>query len=147
MNKTTPKIALLACLVLALAASPAQLRAQITNATPAEKKTTAPSKDVSKGEKNAPSAKSDSGEKKRSGGGVHGKLAAVDKIAKTITLGKHSYLVTSETKIFKDGKPATLEEGVVGEPVSLGYKTGKDGQLIATKVTFGAKPEKKEDKK
>src|SRR5205809_7966017 len=44
----------------------------------------------------------------------HGKLAAVDKVAKTITIGKSVYHVTSETKIKKGDKPAILEAGVVG---------------------------------
>jgi len=73
----------------------------------------------------------------------HGNLAAADKIAKTITVGTSTYQITAETLLFKDGKPATFEDGVVGEPVSGYVKPGTDGKLNATKVTFGAKPDAK----
>src|SRR6266705_1484505 len=61
--------------------------------------------------------KKDAAEKKPSAGPFHGKLAAVDKAAKTITVGKRTFQITSETKLSKAGKPAALEEGVVGEEV------------------------------
>ena len=69
----------------------------------------------------------------------HGKLAAVDKLAKTITVGTRTYQITSNTKIFKAGKPATLEDGVVGEPASGAFKPAADGKFNATRVTFGLK--------
>ena len=47
-----------------------------------------------------------------------GKLAAVDKTAKTIKVGKSIYQITSETRLLKGGKPATLGDGVVGEAPS-----------------------------
>jgi hypothetical protein len=70
-----------------------------------------------------------------------GKLKAVDKTAKTIAFGKTTVHVTDETKITKEGKPATLDDGVAGEPVAGNYKKGDDGKLIAAMVRFGAKPE------
>ena len=73
-------------------------------------------------------------------------MAAVDKTAKTITVGKHTYQVTSETRIFKGDKPGTLEDGVIGEQVNLGYKPAADGKLMATKITFGPKPESADKK-
>ncbi len=78
-------------------------------------------------------------EKKPSAGPFHGKLAALDKTAKTITVGKRTFHITSETKINKAGKPATLDEGVVGEEISGYVKPTEDGKLIATKVNFGPK--------
>ena len=54
-----------------------------------------------------------------------------------------NYQITSETKISKDGKPATLDDGVVGEPVSGYAKPTNDGKMAATTVRFGAKPEDK----
>jgi len=132
MMKSVLKIGALGLLAFAIASTPAQLLAQSTNKTTAFKKSAV--------EKKAPS------EKKRTGGGVHGNLAGMDKTAKTITVGKHTYQITSETKIFKAGKSAALEDGVLGEYVSLGYKTAEDGQLHATKVTFG-KPEGKSAEK
>jgi hypothetical protein len=67
----------------------------------------------------------------------------VDKIAKTIKVGESVYQVTSATKITKDGKPATLEDGVVGEPVSGYVKPTEDGKMRATTLHFGAKADDK----
>ena len=60
----------------------------------------------------------------------------MDKTAKTIKVGESVYQITSETKITKDGKPATLEDGVVGEPVSGYAKPTEDGKMAATTVHF-----------
>jgi hypothetical protein len=71
-----------------------------------------------------------------------GKLAEVDKVNKTITLDektKRTFLITSETKITKAGKPATLDDGVVGEDVAGQYLKGTDGKLTAKSVRFGPK--------
>ena len=86
--------------------------------------------------------------KKKAGAGpFHGNLAAVDKVAKTITVGKRTFQITSETKIKKDDKPATLDDGLVGEEVGGYFKTGQDGKLNATSVRFGPKPGTTEKKK
>ena len=74
-------------------------------------------------------------------GPFHAKLAAVDKTAKTITVGKRTFLITPETKLNKAGKPATLDDAVIGEPVSGYVKPSAEGKLIATKVNFGPKDE------
>lgn len=69
-----------------------------------------------------------------------GKLAEVDKVNKTITLDektKRVFQITSETKITKAGKPATLDDGVVGEDVGGQYTKGADGKLTAKSVRFG----------
>jgi hypothetical protein len=110
---------------------PAHLRAQTTNKAPTEKKAPSDTKPVS------------TSEKKASAGPFHGKLAAVDQVAKTITVGKRTFQITSETKIKKGDKPATLEDGVVGEEVSGYIKPAADGKLVATKVTFGPKADTK----
>lgn len=71
-----------------------------------------------------------------------GKLGAVDNSAKTITLDektKRTFQITSETKLMKDGKPATLEDAVVGDQVRGSYKKLADGKLSAVSVSFGAK--------
>jgi hypothetical protein len=85
---------------------------------------------------NAEPAKTD---KKPKPGPFHGKLVAMDKVAKTITVGKRTFNITSETKIKKAGKPATLDDGVVGEEVSGYVKPREDGKLAATTVNFGPK--------
>jgi hypothetical protein len=74
------------------------------------------------------------------GGPFHGKLTAVDKLSKTIVVGKRTFQISSETKIKKSGKPATLEDGVVGDTVSGYIKPAPDGKLVATTVNFGPKP-------
>jgi len=99
--------------------------------------------------------KKEGSEKKPTAGPFHGKLAAVDKTGKTITVGKRTFQITSETKMFKAGKPATLDEGIVGDEASGYVKPTEDGKLVATKVNFGPKKasedakgaEKKEEKK
>jgi hypothetical protein len=88
--------------------------------------------------KTAPEKK-DGAEKKPTAGPFHGKLVAVDKSAKTITVGKRTFQITSETKMFKAGKPATLDEGIIGEEASGYVKPTEDGKLVATKVNFGPK--------
>jgi hypothetical protein len=74
----------------------------------------------------------------------HGKLAAVDKTNKTITLDEktqRTFEVTSQTKIMKAGKPATLDDGVVGDDVAGQYIKNADGKLEAKSIRFGPKPE------
>lgn len=68
-----------------------------------------------------------------------GKLTAVDKQAKTITVGERVFQITSETRISKAGKPAILEDGVVGEEVAGAYRSAAGDKLEATTVRFGAK--------
>ena len=129
MMKSVLKIGALSLLAAAIAGTPAQLLAQSTNKPAADKKTAV--------------AKKEPAAKKKGAHPFHGKLAAVDKIAKTIKVGESIYQITSETKITKDGKPATLEDGVVGEPVSGYVKPTEDGKMAATTVHFGAKAEEK----
>ena len=78
-------------------------------------------------------------EKKPVAGPFHGKLLGLDKNAKTITVGKRTFQITSETKIKKAGKPAILSEGVVGEPVSGYVKPIAEGKWVAVSVNFGPK--------
>jgi hypothetical protein len=79
-----------------------------------------------------------------------GKIGAVDKTAKTLTLedkNKRVFQITSETKIMKGDKPATLDDGLVGEVVTGSYHKGDDGKLTAKSVYFGGKPVEGEAKK
>jgi hypothetical protein len=129
MLKSILRVGAVGVLAAAIAGMPVQLLAQTTN-KPAAAKQAAP-------------VKKDSTAKKKSAHPFHGNLAAVDKAARTIKLGESVYQITSETKISKDGKPATLDDGVVGEPVSGYAKPTNDGKMTATTVRFGAKPEDK----
>jgi len=109
---------------IALATSP-QLLAQTTNKAPAEKKSS--------------TEKKESAEKKQAPIPFHGNIVTLDKNARTLTIGKRTFLVTSETKIFKSDKPATFADGVVGDYVTGSYKKTDDGKLIAHSVYFGGK--------
>jgi hypothetical protein len=129
MLKSILRIGAISLLAAAVAGMPTQLLAQSTNSPATTKKSA--------------TTKKDSAAKKKSAHPFHGNLAAVDKTAKTIKLGESVYLITSETKITKDGKPATLDDGIVGEPVSGYVKPTEDGKMVATTVRFGAKLEYK----
>jgi len=123
MTKNISKITVLSLLAAALVALPAAVRAEGTNAPAASDQTT-----QTKPKKNLL---------------FHGNLKAVDASAKTITVGTLTLQITSDTKITKDGQPATLTDGVVGQPVSGAYTKTADGKLNALTVHFGAKPKKK----
>ena len=128
MLKSILRIGAVGLLAAAIAGMPVQLLAQSTNKPATTKKSAAVKKDAAATKKAHP---------------FHGNLAAVDKTAKTIKLGESVYQITSETKITKDGKSATLNDGVVGEPVSGYAKPTDDGKMAATTVRFGAKAEEK----
>ena len=123
MTKNISKITILSLFAAALVAMPVLSRAQGTNAPAASGQTTQP-----KHKKNPP---------------FHGNLKAVDASAKTITVGTLTLQITSDTRITKDGQPAVLSDGVVGEPVGGAYTKADDGKLNALVVHFGAKPKKK----
>jgi hypothetical protein len=114
----------IAVFAVALATSP-QLLAQTTNKAPAEKKSST--------EKKEPA------EKKSTSIPFRGNIVTMDKGARTITVNKRVFQVTSETKIFKADKPATFADGVVGDYVTGSYKKAEDGKLIANSVYFGGK--------
>jgi hypothetical protein len=125
MTKSILKLSLLSLLAIAVGGLVVQARAQETDKPTVEKK-----------------------ESKKSGvTPFHGKLKAVDTTAKTITVGELTIQITSDTKISKAGKPATLEDGVVGEDVSGAYRKTADGKLDATTVHLGHRPEKGDLKK
>ena len=121
MTRKIAKITTLSLFAVAVVAMPVLSRAQDNNA-PASPNQTAPAKP-----------------KKHNNPPFHGKLAAVDTNAKTLTVGTLTLQITPDTKITKDGQPATLSDGVVGQPISGSYKKTDDGKLNAITVHFGAK--------
>jgi len=123
MKKSILRFSALGLLALAVAGAPIQLSAQ-TNEKPA-------------------AVKKQPAERKQGTIPFRGKLKAVDKTAKTITVGERTFQITSDTKIFKGDKPALLEDGVAGESVTGGYKKAEDGKLIATRITFSPNAEPK----
>ena len=66
-----------------------------------------------------------------------GTVTAMDTNAMTLTVEKRTFNMTSETIVTKDGKPAVLADGVVGEPVRGAYKKNADGKLDAVTIRFG----------
>jgi hypothetical protein len=118
MKKQLAKLILLGWCAAAILAAPALSRAQ--DAT------------------NAPVASAPVKHKhKRNTLPYRGYLAALDTNAMTITVGNLSLQVTSATRITKDGNPAVLADGVVGQPVSGSYKKGTDGMTNAVSIHFG----------
>jgi hypothetical protein len=80
----------------------------------------------------------------------HGKVASVDKSAKTVTLddkNKRTFHVTSETKIMKNEKPATLDDVTVGEDIRGSYKKNDDQTMSLRSLYIGTKPEAAPKKK
>jgi hypothetical protein len=70
----------------------------------------------------------------------NGPVAAIDKTAKTVTIGKNKlrvFQITGETKINKDKKPATLDQISVGEIVGGSYRESADGKLEVMTLNAG----------
>jgi hypothetical protein len=122
--KTLFRSIAITAITVTLAASP-ELLAQSTNKAPAEKKSTTEKKEQT--------------EKKQAPIPFHGNIATLDKNARTLTIGKRIFQVTSDTKIFKSDKPATFADGAVGDYVTGSYHKTDDGKLIAHSIYFGGK--------
>ncbi|HWD91226.1 MAG TPA: hypothetical protein VG938_02645 [Verrucomicrobiae bacterium] len=114
MNKRILKFSLLGLLAIVMAATPLTLRAQTTNAVP----------------KKAP---------------LHrllpfrGTIKAVDNTAKTISVGTLTLQITSESKIIKTGKPATLQDAAAGDNVAGSYHKDPDGKMNVVSLRIGPK--------
>lgn len=135
MKKTITRIAVFSLLAAAIAVAPSQAFAQATK--------------ESKAKKDKPPA-SEPAEKAAKKQGVipfHGKIAAVDKTAKTIKVGERTFQVTSETRIKKAGKDATLADAPVGEEVGGAYRKADGGKLLLRSLRIGPKPEAKGEPK
>lgn len=125
MNKTITNITKATCLAFiaaALVAAPSLSRAADSTNAPAAQ-TPAP--------------------KKHAGTPFHGKVAAVDAAAMTFTVGTTTIVITSATKITKDGKPAVFGDITVGENVTGFSKKDEAGKVTAASVKIGA-PKKKD---
>jgi hypothetical protein len=71
-----------------------------------------------------------------------GTVAAVDATAMTFTVGNSTAVVSSTTKISKDGKPAVFSDITVGATVACSYKKDEAGKLNAVSVKIGEKKKK-----
>jgi hypothetical protein len=77
-----------------------------------------------------------------------GKIVALDQQAKTVKVGEKVFQVSTDTKITKNGQPATLADAAIGEQVGISYRQGDDKTLNLVSLRIGPKPEvKKENKK
>jgi hypothetical protein len=71
-----------------------------------------------------------------------GKIASVDKDAKTITITlangtSQTIQITSNTKIKKDGQPGTFADAVAGQKVRASEHQDDSGNWVATTVNIG----------
>lgn len=72
-----------------------------------------------------------------------GTVSVVDTNAMTFTADDMTYSVTDDSQLSRNGKPATLADVVVGDPVRGSYTKGDDGKMTAGKVRFGKGGKKK----
>jgi len=91
---------------------------------------------------NGAAAKAKTEKRKSKGFPFRGKVAKIDNIAKTLTVGERTFQVSSKARITKDGKPAVLNDGKVGEPVTGYVRKSENGQLDAVTIHFGKHPSK-----
>jgi hypothetical protein len=70
-----------------------------------------------------------------------GKVSSMDTNAMTLTIGKRTFDITSETRISKGGKPAILSDIAVDDKVGVAYKKAGD-KLNAVTIKDATKPEK-----
>ena len=124
MKKKMLRNALLGLLVAAFAATTTQGFAQDKS----KEKSTVEKKEAPKGDK------------KQGLIPFNGKITAVDKTAKTIKVGERTFQITSETILKKGGKPATLDDAIVGDVIGGNYQKEADGKLNAKTVRLGPKP-------
>jgi hypothetical protein len=138
MKRTILKIAVCALLV-----TPVLSRAQDTNSMaapallpPPPPIVAAPAAEMP-AETNAPAKP----KKPRTSLVAKGKVLDVDTNAMTLTVGKRTYEITSETRITKGGKPAILSDIAVDDKVGIAYKKA-DGKFNALTINDGKKTEK-----
>ena len=71
-----------------------------------------------------------------------GTVAAVDKAAKTVTVGERVFHIASDTKLMKGSQAAMLADINVGDAISGNYTKADDGKLTA-KSPAGEQTDKK----
>jgi hypothetical protein len=138
MKRTILKITACTLFAAAMVAAPVLSRAQDATSTNAPAMTDQTSVPIPVQTTNAPVKKA----RKHDRLVFNGKLASVDTNAMTLTVGTRTFEITSDTKIVKDGKPATLSDGVVGGMAAGSYKKAEGGKLDALTVRFGEKKKK-----
>jgi len=125
------KITLLSFVAAGLLALPVSSRADDAGAPSAAPAPTPPPAQ-------APAATPKAPAKHKHGTPFRGTLDSMDTNAMTLTVGSRTFQVTSTTRITKNGQPAVLSDGTVGQPVTGYYKTGEDDTTLeAVTVHFG----------
>src|SRR4051812_34995237 len=124
MNRTRHVLWLSVVASMLLLLKPTQAHGQVTNTVSGAKKSGAATVSSEK--------KASTSEKKPSAHPFHGRLTSIDKVKKSITVGKTTYYVGPETKVKKDGQPAALEEGVIEEQVTGYVKPDENGRMVAS---------------
>jgi hypothetical protein len=142
MKKHIAKFSMLTLCAAAILAAPASSRAQATATAPAAAPTAPPANPpAAPPTAPAPAAPTPPVKKQIATTATtvpfHGTITAVDTNAMTLTVEKRTFDITSETTITKDGKPAVLEDGAVGDKVRGAYKKNADGKLDAVTVHYG----------
>jgi Domain of unknown function (DUF5666) len=70
-----------------------------------------------------------------------GTIKTVDKVAMTFTVtnkrGERTFQITSQTRLFKGGKPAISEEATPGEVVRGRARQAADGKWVASLIRLG----------
>jgi len=141
MKRTILKIA-----VCALFAMPVFLRGQDSNTVAAPAMTepppvvAAPAAEIPAASTPAP-APAKAKKKSRTSLAASGKVSNLDTNAMTLTVGKRTFEITSETRISKGGNPAILSDIAVDDKVSIAYKKA-DGKLNAVTIKDSVKPKK-----
>lgn len=74
-----------------------------------------------------------------------GEIKSIDQTAKTFGVGERTFAVTSESKLFKLGKPATFDEVKVGDYATGAYKEAA-GKLEVATLRVGPKPQPRGEK-
>ena len=140
MKKHIAKLSMLTLCAAAILAVPASSRAQATNNAPAAMPAAA-QRSRRLPQRCTPAAAQTPPVKKHAAAPRHAAvsrhLTAVDTNAMTLTVGKRTFNITSETVVTKDDKPAVLADGVAGEAVRGSYKKNADGKLDAVTIHFG----------
>ena len=122
MKKYFAKLSVLTLCAAAILIVPALTRAQDATNAPAAAKAPAAKKHTAVSSATLP---------------FRGTVTAMDTNAMTLTVEKRTFNMTSETIVTKEGKPAVLSDGVVGEKVSGAYKKNADGKLDAVTIRVG----------
>lgn len=69
-----------------------------------------------------------------------GQIDSVDKQAKSFKINDRIFHVTGETRIMKDGKPATFTDITVNQSASGQYREGADKNLNVVSLRIGMRP-------